>query len=126
MRAVDTNVLVRMAVGDEPRQTAIAEQFIEGGAWASVVAVAEAVWVLGSVYKLDPPDLADVVQMLLDNRDLVVQDSDAVVEALALFRERPSLGFSDCLIFHLAVKAGHLPLGTFDRSLARVDGTQRL
>ena len=32
-----------------------------------------------------------------------------VVAALELFRGRPSLGFSDCLMLQLARKAGHLP-----------------
>lgn len=46
--------------------------------------------------------------------------------ALDLFRSRPSLGFSDCLLLELARKARHLPLGTFDRGLAKVDGAQKL
>jgi predicted nucleic-acid-binding protein len=45
MRAVDTNVLVRMVVGDDPRQTNAAELFVEAGAWVSVVVLAEATWV---------------------------------------------------------------------------------
>jgi predicted nucleic acid-binding protein len=43
-----------------------------------------------------------------------------------LFRSRPALGFSDGLTLHLARKAGHLPLGTFDRALGKVEGTQKL
>jgi predicted nucleic acid-binding protein len=35
------------------------------------------------------------------------------------------LGFSDCLLLHLARKAGHLPLGTFDRALGKVEGTHK-
>jgi hypothetical protein len=42
-----------------------------------------------------------------------------VAAALDLFRARPALGFSDCLVLQLARKAGHLPLGTFDRGLCR-------
>jgi predicted nucleic acid-binding protein len=64
--------------------------------------------------------------MLVNHKDLVLQDSDAIVAALELFRSRPSLGFSDCLMLHLARKAGHLPLGTFDRALGRVEGVQKL
>ena len=43
-----------------------------------------------------------------------------------VFARRPALGFSDCLVLEVARKAGHLPLGTFDRRLARVDGVRRL
>ena len=126
MRAVDTNVLVRLITRDDPRQTASAESFIHKGAWVSVLALAEATGVLAGVYELRPKDLAQAIEMLLNHRDLVLQDSETVAEALELFRARPALGFSHCLMLHLARKAGHLPLGTFDRNLARVEGTQKL
>jgi len=64
--------------------------------------------------------------MLLNHRDLVLQEPEAVGEALELFRTKPALGFSDCLMLQLARKAAHLPLGTFDRNLAKVEGTQKL
>ena len=126
MRAIDTNVLVRLITRDDPRQVAAAETFVEHGAWVPLLALAEATWVLATVYKVSSKDLAKVIELLLDHRDLVLQDSGAVREALELFRAKPSLGFSDCLMLHVARKAGHVPLGTFDRSLARVDGAQKL
>lgn len=126
MRAVDTNVLVRLITRDDSRQIAAAERFVENGAWVSVLALAEATWVLSSVYDLTPGEQARAIEMLLDHRDLVLQDADTVAAALALFRAKPSLGFSDCLMLQLARKAGHLPLGTFDRGLSRLDGTQKL
>jgi len=51
---------------------------------------------------------------------------EAVAAALETFRRRPALGFSDCLLIELARKAGHLPLGTFDRDLSKLDGATRL
>ena len=126
MLAVDTNVLVRLITRDDSRQAAAAEAFVENGAWVSVLALAEATWVLATVYELSSTDLAKMIEMLLDHRDLVLQDSEAVQEALKLFQAKPALGFSDCLMLHLARKAGHLPLGTFDRGLAKVDGAQKL
>ena len=126
MRAVDTNVVVRLIVRDDPRQTASAEQFIRGGVWFSVLGLAEAVWVLDRVYKFNSKNLLAAIELLLQERDLVLEHADDVEAALDLFREKPSLGFSDCLILELARKAGHLPLGTFDRSLGRVEGAQKL
>ena len=126
MRAIDTNVLIRLITRDDCRQAAAAEAFVEKGAWVSVLALAEATWVLATVYELSSKDLAKMIEMLLDHRDLVLQDSEAVREALKLFKAKPALGFSDCLMLHVAQKAGHLPLGTFDRSLAKVDGAQEL
>jgi predicted nucleic-acid-binding protein len=125
MRAIDPNVLVRLITRDDSRQAA-AETLVEKGAWVSVLALAEATWVLATVYELSSKDLAKMIEMLLDHRDLVLQDSEAVQDALKLFKAKPALGFSDCLMLHVAQKAGHLPLGTFDRSLAKVDGAQDL
>jgi predicted nucleic-acid-binding protein len=86
----------------------------------------EAMWVLGSVYDLDPLRQATAVEMLLNHRQLVLHDRETVATALALFHTRPTLGFSDCLILEMARKAGYLPLGTFDRNLARIPGAQKL
>jgi predicted nucleic-acid-binding protein len=126
MRAVDTNVLVRLITRDDSHQAASADAFIAKGAWVSVLALAEATWVLSTVYDVSPTDLAMAIEMLLNHRDLVLQDPEIVARSLELFRAKPALGFSDCLILDLARKAGHHPLGTFDRSLAKVEGTQRL
>ncbi len=126
MRAIDTNVLVRLITRDDSRQAAVAESFVEKGAWVSALVLAEASWVLSSVYELSAKDLARTIEMLLNHRDLVVQDAEAVAGALELFRAKPTLGFSDCLILQLARKSGHLPLGTFDRGLSKVEGTQKL
>ncbi len=126
MRAVDTNVLVRLITRDDLRQTAAAEIFIERGAWVSLLALAESMWVLGAVYELTPSQQAKGIEMLLSHRQLVLQERDTVDAALVQFKTKPSLGFSDCLMLELARKAGHLPLGTFDRGLAKLTGTQKL
>lgn len=126
MRAVDTNVLVRLVTRDDTRQLAAAENFVEPGAWVSHLVLAEATWVLTSVYERGPREIATAVDMLLNHKHLTLQDADAVAAAVEHFRRRPALGFSDCLVLEIARKAGHLPLGTFDRNLARLDGTERL
>lgn len=126
MRAVDTNVLVRLITRDDARQAASADSFVEKGAWVSVLALAEATWVLMAVYERNAADVATAVEMLLNHSSLTLQDSDVVAHALDLFRARPALGFSDCLTLQLARKAGHLPLGTFDRGLAKIEGAQKL
>ena len=126
MRAVDTNVLVRLLTRDDLAQVASAEAFVDSGAWVSHLALAETTWVLSSVYDLEPARIATAVEMLLEHELLALQDADVVAAALAQFRKRPALGFSDCLMLEVSRKAGHLPLGTFDRDLARLAGTERL
>lgn len=126
MRAVDTNILVRLVTRDDAKQVAAAEAFIAPGAWVSHLALVEAVWVLVSVYELGPAAIATALEMLLNHRDLSLLDAEVIAAALVHFRKRPKLGFSDCLVLEVARKAGHLPLGTFDRELSKLDGAQRL
>lgn len=126
MRAVDTNVLVRLVTRDDAKQVAAAEAFVEKGAWVSHLALAEASWVLSAVYELDHSAIATAIEMLLNHKDLTLEESEAVSSALETFRKRPALGFSDCLMLESARKAGHLPLGTFDRNLGKLEGAQRL
>ena len=124
MRAVDTNLLARLVTRDDPKQAAAAEVFISKGAWVSHVVLAELVWVLDSVYDLKPPQIAVAVDMLIEHEHLTIQDADVVEAALRTFRDKPSAGFGDCLVLAIARKAGHLPLGTFDRHLSKLDGAE--
>ena len=126
MRAVDTNVLVRLVTGDDLQQASAAEKFVSTGAWVSHLVLAETIWVLATVYDRDPPTLALTVEFLLKHRDLTIQDAEVVVAALAHFRNRPSLGLSDCLMLEIARKAGHVPMGTFDRTLAKLEAAERI
>ena len=126
MRAVDTNVLVRLIVRDDAEQMRSAEEFISGGSWISHWVLAETMWVLDAVYERTADQIASALDRLLNHKNLSLQDADVVTSALEQFRKRPALGFSDCLTLEIARKAGHLPLGTFDRGLARLEDTQRL
>lgn len=126
MRAVDTNVLVRLITRDDAKQVAVAEAFVAKGAWVPHLAIAEATWVLASVYDRDANAVATAVEMLLSHEHLTVQDAEAVAAAVAQFRAQPRVGFSDCLMVEIARKAGHTPLGTFDRDLGMIDGARRL
>lgn len=126
MRAVDTNVLVRLMTRDDAKQVAEAEAFVANGAWVPHLAVVEATWVLASIYDRRPAAIATAVEMLLSHEHLTVQDAETVAAAVTQFRQQPKVGFSDCLMVEVARKAGHLPLGTFDRDLAKLDGVQRL
>ena len=126
MRAIDTNVLVRLLARDDQRQLSDAEKFVGNAAWVSHLVLAETLWVLDAVYERSPEQIGSAVEMLLAHAELTLQDGDVVAAALGRFRAQPALGFSDCLIVEIARKAGHLPVGTFDRRLAKVDGVQRI
>ena len=126
MRAIDTNVLVRLIVRDEPAHVGKAEEFVAQGAWVSHVVLAETVWVLESVYGLSRRQVATVVAMLVEHDRLTLQDEDAIRRAHAAIEHDGAVGFTDCLIVEAARKAGHIPVGTFDRAMSRIDGAQRL
>ena len=126
MRAVDTNVVVRLVTRDAPRQTARAEAFVAKGAWVSHIVLVEVIWALDSVFQLAHKQLVTAVEMLLNHRDLVLQEPEVVSAALARFRRRPRLGFSDCMVLESARKAGHIPLATCDMELGKLDDVERL
>jgi predicted nucleic-acid-binding protein len=126
MRAVDTNVLVRLLVRDDLDQVKVAESFIAPGAWVSHLVLAEALWVLDAVYDRTAEHIAAAVDRLLNHKELTIQDAEVVANALEQFKKRPSLGFTDCLVLEIARKAGHTPLGTFDRNLSKLDDAKRL
>src|SRR6185295_13792091 len=126
MHAVDTNVLVRLATRDDAKQLAAAEAFVAKGAWVSQIVLAETTWVLSAVYELSPRAISTAIEMFLNHEQLSLQDPETVAAALEHYRRKPSLGFSDCLVLEVARRAGHLPLGTFDRDLSKLDGAQKL
>jgi predicted nucleic-acid-binding protein len=126
MPAADTNVLLHLLVRDDPAQAAAAEAFVAAGAWASQMALAETAWVLQTVYRRRPAALAAALELLLDANGLTIENPGVVRAALATFRRHPRLGFTDCLLVAQARAAGHQPLGTFDRALARLPGAHPL
>jgi len=126
MLAVDTNVLVRLVARDDANQVRAAEESVSRGAWVSHLVLAEALWVLDSVFELSREQIATTVQMLLNHRDLTLQDADVVTSAVDHYRSRAAVDFSDCLVLEIARKAGHLPIATFDRNFAKLDGVRQL
>ena len=126
MRAVDAHVLVRLITRDDDAQTLAAERFVAPGAWVSVLVLADATRVLATVYSLKRKQIALAIEMLLAHEQLVIQDADVVSTALSDFRRASTVGFSDCLVLEIARKAGHFPLSTFDKALARLTGTRKL
>ena len=122
MRAVDTNLLLRLIARDDPKQVLLADEFVASGAWVSQLVLAECVWVLTSLFKLDRKHVDTAVDMLLQHQTLVIERPDVVAAALAQFRLVKRVSFTDCLMVEIARAAGHLPLGSFDRALAKADG----
>ncbi len=128
MHAVDTNVLIRALTGDDPVLGPRAVAFIrdQGPVWISHCVLMEALWVLEAVYEQAKPQLVQALIRILDNRDLVLEDPAVVRLALEHYQGRGSVSFDDCLILARAKGAGHLPLATFDKGLAKAEGAVSL
>jgi predicted nucleic-acid-binding protein len=96
MRAVDTNVLVRLLVRDDLDQVRTAESFIAPGAWVSHLVLAESLWVLDAVYERTTEQISAAIERLLNHKELAKQDTEVVTAALTHFKKRPALGLTCC------------------------------
>ncbi len=89
MIALDTNVLVRYLAQDDPAQTHAATRFIEERLTAddpdfiSTIVLCEIIWALETCYNLARADLISIIKQLLDTRQIVVDEADAVRATLS-------------------------------------------
>lgn len=126
MVSVDTNVLVRILTIENRAQVERAEAFISRGAWVSLIVLVETIWVLAAAYGRSKEQVATAVELLLSHETLVLDQPETVRAALETFRANTNVSFSDCLIVEAGRRSGHLPLGTFDSGLSRIQGTLKL
>ena len=122
MAAFDTNVLVRVLVGDDPKQSERAEEaFVRhaktDGVFVSIVVLAEVAWVLAAAYEWDRGTIHDRVTRLVRTRGVVVEDLEFVEEALDEYAAGKA-DFADYLIVGKARSVG-TGLLTFDKKLAK-------
>lgn len=122
MIGLDTNVLVRYLVQDDPAQAAAASAVMDeltetDPGYLSLVTVVELYWVLRRAYKVSVGRCAELVEGLLDARELRV-DQDVIVRA-ALTASHGGLDFADAVIVELGRAAGCEHTVTFDERAAR-------
>lgn len=124
MIALDTNVIVRLLVADDPVQFEVAREIFRADSlWISKTVLLETEWVLRYSYDQGQGTILAAFRKLLGYPQIQMEDRGAVLRALALFEE--SLDFADAL--HLASSGEAERFATFDRTLAkamrdRVDG----
>ena len=123
MIGLDTNVLVRYAAQDDPKQSPKATRLIESltledPGYVSLVAVVELYWVMTSCYASTRGEICEVLETLLHTKEIIVAKADVVWKAIRLFKEGKA-DFADCLIERDAEDAGCGYTNTFDREAAK-------
>ena len=127
MIGLDTNILVRYVMQDDPVQSATATAWIEerlspeNQGFISVVAIAETVWVLDRTYGVADQDIAAAIERLLQADVLVIENEQQVFAATIVLKDNRG-SFADALIAALGVKAGCSCTLTFDRGALRLPG----
>lgn len=130
MTGIDTNVLVRFLLKDDPEQHRAATAFFRSlsssqPGWIGVATILETAWVMKSMRKLDRAIIATMLSSLLTVDALVVEQSDTLGEALRRYRATKA-EFADCLIAASARAAGCSKIVTFEQTAARQAGMELL
>lgn len=115
MRAIDTNVIIRLLTADDPVQAGAAKRVIqEGDVFVGVTVLLEAEWVLRAAYGFGASDIASALRGLAGLAQVTIEDAVAV--AVALDWMTSGMDFADAL--HLARSEHCTAFVTFDRRLA--------
>ncbi len=124
MRAVDTNVLVRLIAADDEAQLKTAHKLLEEPFLILPTVVLEAVWVLSNVYRLPRSMIVDRLTTILGYSLASVVSGEALNWTLVHFLE--GADFADMLHVALAADAEASSFATFDKSLASAAGDASL
>jgi predicted nucleic-acid-binding protein len=131
MIGIDTNLLLRLIVGDDPKQAVLAREFLrehcradEPGYVCHIVLV-ELVWTLARAYGYSRERIASAIEQILETAQLDVESSNDVAAAAMDYR-RGVADFADCLLVRVNAASGCTRTVTFDRKAAKVTGFELL
>jgi len=131
MIGIDTNLLLRLIVGDEPKQVVAAREYLrdrcsadEPGYVCHIVLV-ELVWTLARAYGYPREKIAAAIEQILETAQLDVESSNDVVAALKDYRHGTA-DFADCLLVRTNATSGCTHTVTFDRNAAKLKGFELL
>lgn len=131
MIGLDTNVMIRHLLGDEPGQTKLVDKLLDQKcsadepAFVNRIVLCETVWTLDRTYGYSRHDIARIVEGMLLARAFEVEDRERVFAALAVYRTR-NVGFSDALICAMNRAHGCDFTATFNRKAGKVEGFRLL
>ena len=130
MIGLDTNILVRYLTKDDPIRTPVAIKLLRSlssdePGFLSLVVITELIWVLRLSYRYGNSEIANVVEALLQSRELIVEQEELVAAALGGFAVG-SADFADYLIARAGQLAGCTDIFTFDKRAATFAGMRLL
>jgi len=131
MIGIDTNLLVRLVVNDNERQSLAVERFIQqhssadAPCYISNIVLVETVWVLETAYGYDRAKVADALVVLLEVEQFDFDSPKEVAAAVQDFR-RGGADFADCLLGRMNLFTGCEHTVTFDRKAAKLPGFKLL
>lgn len=122
MIGVDTNVLLRLYVGDDSRQHELARAFFarrsdESPAYISLIVLVELIWSLTRTYKYSWNRVYSLVAALAAARDIVMEHEQVIVSAMETAIEK-NVGFVDAIIAAVNAADGCRSTVTFDKKAA--------
>ena len=116
MRAIDTNVIIRLLTRDDAAQNKVAEMLIGAGdIFVSLTVIIECEWVLRNAYRFTPEQIAGGLTLFAGLPGITIEDRMAVSNAIEWMRG--GMDFADAM--HLAKAEGCTAFFTFDKKLAR-------
>ena len=116
MTAVDTNVVVRLLTGDDPKQAAAARSlFASGPVWIAKTVLLETGWVLRSLYGFDENAIRGAFSKLLGLKNVRIEDEPSVAAALALTAH--GIELADAM--HVSSKPAGAVFVSFDHAFVR-------
>ncbi|WP_394887709.1 PIN domain-containing protein [Mesorhizobium sp. AaZ16] len=119
---IDTNILLRMVLNDDPKQRAKALQFGDGltsesPGYISLIVLVEFNWSLVSRYRQPRKQVLAAINRLIRTKSLVFESHNAVVRALER-SNNAGVDFVDALIAEHNREQGCAHTATFDRAAA--------
>lgn len=125
MIGIDTNLLLRLVVGDDTKQAIAARDFLrdncsaEEPGYVCHIVLVELVWTLAKAYGFTRDSIGAAIEQLLETTQLDVESPSDVTAAIKDYRNGTA-DFADCLLMRANVTAGCTLSITFDRKAAKL------
>lgn len=131
MKFLDTNVILRHLTGEDARQAARCEALFERAdrgrevLYTTVLVIAEIIWVLGARHGHPKARIVDGIRRMLNTRNIVIEDREALLLALQLFEQHP-IDFIDAYNGAVMQARGLEVIYSYDKDFDLIPGIQRL